>query len=189
VFIFICSFSLQNCVFLGKNYFMRLKKSFYTRDVLEVAPSLVGKFLVRDFGNGRVEKREITEVEAYGGIEDLASHAHFGKTERNQLMWKDGGLVYVYFIYGMYWMFNITTGKKGNPQAVLVRGVEGLNGPGKVGRWLKLDRHFYGEDLTKSKRIWLEDNPEKVRVKRGFRIGVNYAGDSAFKKWRFFRED
>jgi len=168
---------------------MRSEKSFYTRDALQVAPDLVGKFLVRDFGGGKVEKRKITEVEAYKGEEDKASHAHFGRTARNQVMWAEGGVLYVYLVYGMYWLLNIVTGKEGQAEAVLIRGVEGIKGPGKVGQWLLLDKSFYAEDLISSRRIWLEDNSEKVRVKRGFRLGVDYADSWAFKKWRFFRED
>lgn len=170
---------------------MKLGRNFYQRDVLEVAPFLLGKFLVRKFEDGKVEKRKIIEVEAYGGEEDLASHARFGKTGRNKIMWEKGGFVYVYFVYGMYWMFNITTGKNGQAQAVLVRSVEGIKGPGRVGRWLSLDKSFYGEDLTKSDRIWLEDgNFEKpLKIKRTPRIGVSYAGEWAKKKWRFILQE
>lgn len=169
---------------------MRLGKEFYRKDVLEVAPLLLGKFLVRRFEDGRLEKRKITEVEAYGGEEDLASHARFGKTLRNRIMWEEGGLVYVYFVYGMYWMFNITTGSKGEPQAVLLRSVDGIDGPGRLGRWLGLDRSFYGENLVKSNRIWLEDGKShNFKIKRLERVGVTYAGYWAKKKWRFILEE
>ena len=166
---------------------MRLVRNFYQRDVLEVAPDLLGKFLVRKFEDGKAKRRKITEVEAYGGEEDLASHARFGKTIRNRIMWEKGGLVYVYFVYGMYWMLNITTGKSGVPQAVLIRSAEGIEGPGRLGRWLSLDKSFYGEDLTKSDRIWLEDGKieESFKIKRMPRVGVSYAGKWAKKKWRF----
>ncbi len=168
---------------------MRIGKDFYQKDVLEIAPLLLGKFLVRRFEDGRLEKRKITEVEAYGGQEDLASHARFGKTLRNKVMWERGGLVYVYFVYGMYWMFNITTGKRGKPQAVLVRSVEGVEGPGRLGKWLALDKSFYGEDLTKSNRIWLEDGElENFKIKKLERVGVAYSGSWAKKKWRFILE-
>ncbi len=136
---------------------------------------MLGKFLVRKFDDGKIERRKITEVEAYGGEEDLASHARSGKTLRNRIMWERGGLVYVYFVYGMYWMFNITTGKKGKPQAVLVRSVEGVEGPGRLGRWLALDISFYGEDLVKSDRIWLEDGEQN-----SFKIIINFYKRSFF---------
>jgi DNA-3-methyladenine glycosylase len=166
---------------------MRLKRSLFINDVLKVAPLLLGCFLVRRFDDGRIEKKMITEVEAYGGEFDLASHARFGKTKRNAVMWEKGGLVYVYFVYGMYFMFNITTGKKGEAQAVLIRGVDGIKGPGKVGKWLLLNKSFYGEDLTKSKRIWIEKGeiPPGFKVEKTPRIGVSYARAWANKKWRF----
>jgi len=166
---------------------MRLKRNFYQRDVLQVAPDLLGKLLVRKFSNGKVEKYIITEVEAYRGQEDKASHARFGKTERNKIMFDKGGLVYVYLAYGMYWMLNIVTGEKEKPQAVLIRGTRGIDGPGRLGKQLKLDKSFYGEDLTKSKRIWIEDRKKKtnIEIKRTERIGVSYAGKWAGRKWRF----
>jgi DNA-3-methyladenine glycosylase len=167
---------------------MKLKKDFYTRDALKIAPEILGKFLVRRFDDGRIERRKITEVEVYGGEEDLASHARFGKTKRNSVMYGPGGRLYVYLIYGMYYLGNIITGKDNDPQAVLIRGVEGLNGPGKVGKWLQLDKSFYGEDLTKSKRIWIEtaqDGKGRTIIDKTERIGVDYAGVWAKKKWRF----
>lgn len=166
---------------------MRLPRSFYTRDALEVAPELLGKLLVNKFEDGYVEKKIITEVEIYRGEEDLASHSRFGKTNRNKVMYEKGGLIYVYFIYGMYWMLNIVTGSKDYPQAILVRGVEELSGPGKVGKWLNLDKSYYGEDLTKSKRIWIENSKSKYKlmVKRKPRVGIDYAGKWKDKKWRY----
>ncbi len=132
---------------------------------------------LENFDDGKIEKRKITEVEAYGGEEDLASHARSGKTLRNRIMWERGGLVYVYFVYGMYWMFNITTGQKGKPQAVLIRSVEGVEGPGRLGRWLALDKSFYGEDLVKSDRIWLEDGESNnFKIEKLEREGVSYTG-------------
>ena len=166
---------------------MRLKKDFYKQDVLVVAPDLLGKHVIRRFDNGKVERRIITETESYGGMEDLASHARIGKTQRNRVMFTEGGLIYVYLIYGMYWMLNIITGEKDNPQGVLIRGIEGLDGPGKVGRWLGLDKSFYGEDLTKSKRIWIAQprNNTRLKIKKTKRVGVDYAEDWAKKRWRF----
>jgi len=170
-----------------KILFMRLKRNFFARDSLVVALSLLGCFLVRDFGDGKVERKKITEVEAYGGEEDKASHARFGRTKRNQIMWETSGLIYVYFVYGMYWMFNVVTGKEGKAQAVLIRSLEGIEGPGRVGRWMLLDKSFYGEDLISSKRIWVEKGsiPEDTKITTASRIGVSYAKEWANKKWRF----
>lgn len=166
---------------------MRLPKEFYTRDVLLVTQELLGKTLVRKFSDGTEFRDVITEVEAYGGEEDLASHARFGKTDRNKLMYEDGGLIYVYLIYGMYWMLNFTAGTKENPQAVLIRGTKNFSGPGRLGRELKLDKTFYGEEVAESTRLWVEDLPtqNKIKITKSKRIGVGYAGKWADKKWRF----
>ena len=81
----------------------RLPNSFFQSEVLEVAPELLGKTLVRQFDNHSIQKYTITEVEAYRGRDDLACHAHKGKTQRTEVMFREGGVVYVYLIYGMYW--------------------------------------------------------------------------------------
>jgi len=168
---------------------MILKRNYYTRDALVVAPELLGKILIRRFVGGRVENRAITEVEVYRGEEDKAAHSRFGKTKRNIVMYEKGGLVYVYFIYGMYWMLNVVTGAKNHPQAILIRGVEGIKGPGRVGKWLSLDKSFYGEDLTRSKRIWISESKSnsksKWKIIKTERVGVEYAREWAKKKWRF----
>ena len=165
----------------------KLSSSFFQRDVLIVAPELLGKILVRQFEDGRIEHYRITEVEAYRGEEDLACHAAKGRTSRTEVMYHAGGKIYVYLIYGMYWMLNFVTGEKDNPQAVLIRGLETVSGPGRVGRKLALNRSFYGEELP-SPRIWLEDAQEQVQYKTTPRIGVDYAGEWAKKEWRFVFE-
>ena len=158
----------------------------FARDALLVAQNILGCYLVRRFDDGKVEKRIITEVEAYGGIEDKASHARFGKTKRNSVMWESPGLIYIYLVYGMHWMFNVVTGKIGEPQAVLVRSVDGIKGPGRVGRWLMLDKSFYGEDSVLSKRIWFEEGGGVCgKIIKFPRIGVDYAKEWAKKQWRF----
>ena len=165
----------------------RLSRDFYTRDVLIVAPELVGKTLVRASGNGLLERFIITEVEAYRGVEDLACHASKGRTARTEVMFEHGGLVYVYLIYGMYWMLNIVTGESNNPQAVLIRGLEGYIGPGRLTKKLLIDKDFYGEDLTNSNRLWVEDNDQPANIQTSPRIGIDYAGEYwASKPWRFY---
>ena len=164
---------------------MRLVRSFYDRDVLSVAPELIGKTLFRKSSTGSVGYI-ITEVEAYRGIEDQASHARFGKTVRNSIMFENGGMIYVYFIYGMYWMLNIVTGKSNNPQALLIRGLNQIDGPGKVGRILEIDKSFYGEDLTVSERIWIEDSGLEPKIIQKSRFGINYASEPwKSKPWRY----
>jgi DNA-3-methyladenine glycosylase len=101
-------------------------------------------------------------------------------------MYLHGGLVYMYFISGMYWMMNIVTEKENIPQAVLIRGIQGYNGPGKITRALGIDRSFYGEDLTVSELIWIEESGINPQFKTSPRIGVDYAGEWKDKPWRFF---
>ncbi|MDR1022167.1 MAG: DNA-3-methyladenine glycosylase [Prevotellaceae bacterium] len=164
---------------------MRLSTDFFERDVLQVAPELLGKYIVRQT-NGVVTKRRIVETEAYRGEEDLACHASKGRTPRTDVMFRKGGLIYVYFIYGMYYMLNFVTGVEGSPQAVLIRGVENVVGPGRVGRLLQVDKSFYAEDLATSTRIWVEDKNEPVpRIETGKRVGIGYAGAWKDKPWRF----
>lgn len=166
----------------------RLSREFYTRDVLEVAPGLLGQLLVRKFDDGAIQKFMIHEVEAYRGEEDLACHASKGRSNRTEIMYHEGGHLYVYLIYGMYWMLNIVTGKKENPQAVLIRGISNYTGPGKLAKNLKIDKTFYGMDLTSSELIWIEPDliiPGKNIITTP-RIGIDYAGNIwKNKPWRF----
>lgn len=181
---------------------MRIKNNFFSKDVLDICPKLLGKTLVRVFPDSKKIKYIITEIEAYKGEEDLGCHASRGKTQRNSVMYEKAGLIYVYLIYGMYWMLNIVTGEKDNPQAILIRGLKNINetksgsknilGPGRVGKILNLDKSFYGEDIGKSKRVWIEDstkekspNNKKIKYKRLPRVGIDYAGKWAKKPWRY----
>jgi DNA-3-methyladenine glycosylase len=164
----------------------RLKSSFFRRRVLEVAPELLGKIIVRKFEDNRIERFVITEVEAYSGDGDLACHASKGKTARNEVMFREGGQVYVYFIYGMYWMLNFVTGEENDASAVLVRGVQRISGPGRVGKALQLDKSFNGENLFTSERIWLENAETVEKFTTSPRIGIDYAGEPWISKpWRF----
>lgn len=117
----------------------RLEQSFFKRDVLHVAPELLGKYLIRN-GNDQPERFMITEVEAYKGVDDLACHASKGRTARTEIMYASGGFIYVYLIYGMYWMLNFVTGKKNEPQAALIRGVDRISGPGRLTKILNIDK-------------------------------------------------
>jgi len=169
----------------GKN--RRIDTSFYTRDVLEVAPEMPGKYLVVRGEGGSLVRHMITEVEAYRGTEDLACHASKGKTNRTEVMFRRGGHLYIYLIYGMYWMLNIVTGQEDNPQAILIRGVENYSGPGKLTRGIGIDRTWYGIDLTVSDHVWLEGPGQPVIVSTSPRIGIDYAGEPwKSKPWRFF---
>ena len=128
----------------------------------------------------------ITETEAYLGEEDLACHASKGRTPRTEIMYADGGAIYVYLIYGMYWLLNFVTGTENHPQAVLIRGIDNIIGSGRVGRELKIDKSFYGESLLTSCRMWLEDAPDTFDFTTAPRVGIDYAGDIwKDKPWRF----
>lgn len=171
-----------------------LTKKFFERPVLEVAPELLDKYLVR-----RIDKKElrslITDVEAYGGPEDKASHARFGPTKRNAPMFKRGGRWYVYFTYGMHWMMNIVCGRKGYPSAILIRGVKGINGPARITKALKVDKGFNNKPADIKTGLWIEGKSNfksqnsklKLKIQKLPRIGVAYAGPVwSKKKWRFF---
>jgi len=169
------------------------ERNFYIRPTLTVAKELLGKYIVRKIGRKKLEGR-IIETEAYIGPQDKASHAYKGKvTPRNRAEYLVGGHIYIYLVYGMYWQLNISTAKEGKPECVLIRALDKVAaGPGKVCRYLKLGKSFYGEDLTKSKRIWLEDRsglPKKIKpsqIKATARIGIDYAGPYwSRRKWRF----
>ncbi len=165
-----------------------LTQKFFTRKANLVAPELLGKYLVRKIG-GRKTALMITETEAYDGFEDKASHASRGLTERNKVMFGPPGRFYVYLIYGMYEMLNIVTGEKGYPSAVLIRGVENFNGPGKLTQALKISRQFNGKLAAPKNDLWLEDRGvivKKKQIIKTARVGVHYAGSHWSRKpWRF----
>ncbi len=155
----------------------RLGEDFFIRDVLDVAPDLLGKIIKRTFADGTTKNYIITETEAYKGIEDKACHACKGRTLRTEVMFHEGGIVYAYLIYGIHWMLNVVTGEKDDPQAVLIRGVKEFVGPGKVSKELQIDKSFYGEDLTVSNRIWIEDSNITPNYITKPRVGIDYAGE------------
>lgn len=166
----------------------RVNEDFFHQDALIVAPEMLKMQLVRHFESGEALVLDITEVEIYRGEEDLACHASKGRTPRTNVMYLQGGRVYVYLIYGMYWLLNITTGPNDHPQAILIRGTQQIKGPGRVGKSLQLDKSFYGENLNTSNRLWLQWRTHNVTS--GYitlpRVGINYAGEHwAGIHWRF----
>jgi len=164
----------------------RLGRGFYSRDVLEVAPGLLGQHLVRVGPGGKRSTFVISETEAYRGGEDMACHASKGRTPRTEVMFGEGGHLYIYLIYGMYWMMNVVTGDAGVPQAVLLRGLREVSGPGRLTRLVGVDRSFYGEDLVQSGRIWIEKSSPVTRYTAGPRVGIDYAGEPwKSMPWRF----
>ncbi len=164
---------------------MRLTNDFFERDVLQVAPDLIGKYIVRQIDEVQYAYR-ITETEAYRGEEDLACHASKGRTPRTDVMYRQGGLVYVYLIYGMHQMLNFVTAGENEPQAVLIRGVENTDGPGRVTKLLQVNKEFYAENLATSTRLWVEDRGEIApKIRTGKRVGIDYAGRWKNKPWRY----
>jgi len=164
----------------------RFDRAFYSRDVLEVAPQLLGQHLVKVGPDGQKSSYVITETEAYRGGEDLACHGSKGMTPRTKVMFGEGGHLYMYLIYGMYWMMNVVTGERGVLQADLLRGLREVSGPGRLTRLLDVDRTYYGEDLVSSDRIWIEDSGSSPAYSTGPRVGVDYAGEPwKNMPWRF----
>lgn len=155
------------------------------RATLTHARSLLGKFLVRPNGVARM----ITEVEAYDGERDLACHARAGRTARTDVLYGPGGIWYVYLCYGIHEMLNLVVGPPDWPAAVLIRGVEGCHGPGRVTRALGIDRSLNRSAAHTDSGLWIEDrgvNVPRRLVKVTPRIGVDYAGPIwAQKPWRF----
>lgn len=164
----------------------KLPLSFFQKKTLNVARDLVGKTLVRKIGDKTV-KDTITEVEAYIGPHDLASHSSKGRTPRTEVMHADPGTIYVYLIYGMYFMLNIVTEEKDFPAAILIRGTKNVRGPGRVAREFGIDKNLNGKLLGTKSGLWIEDAPRitEKNILRTPRIGVDYAGVWKDKPYRF----
>lgn len=161
-------------------------REFFRQDALTLAPALLGKMLVRRMPDGSEMRLRITETEAYCGIEDTACHAHKGKTGRSEILWRDGGTIYVYLCYGMHNLMNIVSGREGEPQAVLIRCCEGYEGPGKLTKALCIDRSFNGADILACDGLRLEDDGIKVNITLDKRVGIAYADEADREAlWRF----
>ncbi|MFJ9737808.1 DNA-3-methyladenine glycosylase [Streptomyces sp. NPDC101166] len=187
-----------------------LPRSFFDRPVLEVAPDLLGRLLVRTTPDGPITLR-LTEVEAYDGPNDPGSHAYRGRTARNDTMFGPPGHVYVYFTYGMWHCMNLVCGPEGRASAVLLRAgeiVEGAEpvrkrrlsarndnelakGPARLATALDVDRSLDGADACTA-----ADTPLRVlagtpvasdQVRNGPRTGVS--GDGAVHPWRYWVAD
>ncbi len=180
---------------------------------LQLARELLGAVVVSRLADGEVLRARITETEAYHQ-HDRACHAFGGKkTKRNAVMFEQGGVAYVYFVYGMHWAFNVVTGAAGVAEAVLIRGVVPVtgaatmarlrgfgdqrpaprdlrrwcDGPGKVAQALGLSGRHSGMPLDGSGDLWLEvgEAAADAHVRTAPRVGVDYAGEDALLPWRF----
>lgn len=191
----------------------KLSREFYNRDAVIVAEELLGKVLVHEVDGQRISA-QIVEAEAYMGIEDKAAHSYGGRrTPRVEVMYGDPGFSYIFLIYGMYCCFNIVTSEKGNPQAVLIRAAEPLegmermaqmrfgriyeqltkgqrrgltNGPGKLCGALSLDRSFNGVDLCGNEVYVEEGRSGKLGIVTTKRVGIDYAEEAKDYPWRFY---
>lgn len=187
----------------------KLPYSFYQNpDVNALAVQLLGKQLFT-FIDGQLTGGTIVETEAYKGVEDKASHAYGGRfTPRTQTMYQPGGVSYVYLCYGIHHLFNVVTAPEGIPHAVLIRGlepVEGLDmmlerrnmtmlkpnltaGPGALAKAMGIDRTLNAKDLL-GDEIWIADNGiyyTEDQLVASPRVGVDYAGDHALLPWRYY---
>lgn len=191
---------------------MKLSGEFYTGgDTLSIARRLLGKLVVVPDENGERVSAMIVETEAYLGIEDKAAHSFGGRrTKRTEIMYAEGGRVYVFFVYGMYYQLNVVTGPKDRPHAILLRAgkpVENIekmrerrgkmkpdreltSGPGKLAIALGIDKTFNGENF-RGGRIWIEKYREipDSDVIATPRVGIDYAEEFAEKPWRFLIKD
>lgn len=188
-----------------------LDVEFYSIPASTVARSLLGMHLVRVLEGVRLVGR-ITETEAYRGEEDQACHARAGRTQRTAVMYGPAGRAYIYFTYGMHWMLNVVCEAPDFPAAVLVRGVqplEGLeqiaqrragvpprawtDGPAKLCRAFGIDGSLNNLDLTAANgQLWIEAGQPTAeeQVISGPRVGIGYAGEPWLSMpWRFLLSD
>lgn len=192
-----------------------LDKEFFIRDTIKVAKELLGKIIVRN-KDGISYRAMIVETEAYLGIEDRAAHTFGGrKTERNKIMYEDGGTIYVYQTYGIHYLMNFVTLGLGNPQGVLIRAVQPLNnleqiainryqksydqlslyqkknmtnGPGKLTQALDINKDLNGKSLF-TDEIYLIGNKVDFEIEIDKRIGIDYAKEAVDYPYRFYIRD
>jgi DNA-3-methyladenine glycosylase len=184
----------------------KLPHSFYLQPTLKVAKELLGKLIVRNYRGARLVGR-IVEVEAYRGSIDPASHAYKGQTKRNEVMFWEGGHLYVYFTYGMHFCANVVTQKEGIAEAVLIRGVEPVrginimrelrgmkpseenltNGPAKFCEAFGIRRKQNGVSLL-GDEIYILSRKKLNRTVMGVstRVGIRTGTE---KKWRFYLKE
>ncbi len=164
-----------------------IDENFYKQSAPTLAPQLLNKYLCRKLKNGEIIKAKITETECYYSVNDSACHAYKGKkTARNEMLYKSGGYVYVYLCYGIHYLLNVVSGEEEHPEGVMIRGIEGYIGPGKVTKYLKIDKFLNGINLLTNNDLWIEDNFEKYEFTTGKRVGIDYATEEDRNKlWRF----
>lgn len=164
----------------------RLEEAFFARSCILVAQDMVGKLICRKTPEGEILTLRITEAEAYNGVSDTACHAYRGRTPRSEMLWRAPGTVYVYLCYGMHWMLNAITGREGEAEGVLIRACEAYNGPGKLTKYLQIDKRFNGGSFVESDLLWLADDGYRPSIRTDKRVGINYADQRDIDRpWRF----
>lgn len=191
----------------------KLGREFYRKSSLELSRDLLGKYLIHVIGDEKIVGR-IVDVEAYMGIEDKASHAYNNRrTERNEIMYGEAGFAYVYMIYGMYYCMNVVAAEKNIPQAVLIRGIEPVDGiekmsqmrhgknvssltrlqlhnfsdgPGKLCRAMGITKAHNGMDLCGDKLFITEGSKDQFEIAAAKRINIDYAEEAKDFLWRFY---
>jgi len=167
---------------------MRIPLEVYQQPAIKLAPYLLGKVLCRKIGKNIIRK-PITETEAYCGESDTACHAHRGKTPRTAVMYEPGGIAYVYLCYGIHNLLNVVAAGAGEPEAVLIRGVQDISGPGRLTKALEIGLDMNWTDYTTSDVLWLEDGPDMPFIATP-RIGIDSASDKdRGELWRFLCMD
>lgn len=193
----------------------KLEREFYSKSSIQLGQELVGKILVHNINGQRISGR-IVEVEAYMGVEDKAAHSYAGKrTKRTEVMYGIPGILYVFLIYGMYSCVNVVAGELDEPQAVLIRAIEPIegldkmsfnrygrpfeelsekerlnisNGPGKLCIAMGIDKASNGIDLCKED-FFIEADEYNAEIISSKRIGIDYAEEAVDFLWRFYIKD
>ncbi len=148
------------------------------------ARELIGQLLLRRLPDGQTLRVRITETEAYFGEADTACHAHKGRTKRSEILYRPAGTIYVYLCYGIHWMLNLVTGPEDMPQAVLIRGVDDVFGPGRVTKRLAIDGSLNGKTL--GDELILESDGFVPQITASPRVGIGYASpEDQARLWRF----
>lgn len=165
---------------------MILEKAYYAAPATALATDLLGKLICRRVGD-RVLRVRITETECYFGEEDTACHAHKGRTPRTDTLYLAGGVSYVYLCYGIHSLLNIVTGDIDHPEAVLIRGVEGAQGPGRVTKLLGITTKDNRLPLAFESGLWLEDDGAPPPLYKALpRVGIDYAAPADRDRlWRY----
>ena len=150
------------------------EKDFYNVGAVSLAQNLIGKWIATNF-DGKEIKSQITETEAYLGIDDSACHSFNGKrTARTETMWKEAGTIYIYLCYGMHYMINIVSSDL-HPEAVLIRATSDANGPGKTTKFLNIDKSLNNKSIINNSEICIKDDKKLYSYKKATRVGIDYA--------------